>query len=155
MTEQKEYLSKEKYNELKAELEQLQVEKRKEIAEQLEFAKSLGDLSENTEYQQAREDQAAVEERITTLETLLTNAEIVSGKKTDTIGVGSGLTIQKKGTKTAQEYTVVGSEEANSAAGKISNKSPLGEALIGSKPGDTITVETPRGSVEYKIVSIN
>lgn len=154
VTEQKEYLSKEKYEELQKELVELQTVKRKEIAEELEYAKSLGDLRENTEYQQAREDQAAVEDRISTLENLLKNAEVVSAKKSDVIRVGSNIVIQKKGTKDERNYQVVGSEEADSTLGKISNKSPLGSALVGAKKNDTVMVKTPNGEVEYKILSI-
>ncbi|HET8574606.1 MAG TPA: transcription elongation factor GreA [Candidatus Paceibacterota bacterium] len=154
MPEQKEYLSKEKYAELQKELAHLQTVKRKEIAEQLEYAKSLGDLRENTEYQQAREDQAAVEDRISNLEALLKGAEILSTKKSDVVAVGSGIVIQKQGTTDERKYRVVGSEEADSSAGKISNKSPLGSALIGTKKGDTITVKTPNGEAQYKILSV-
>lgn len=154
ITEEKEYLSKEKYEELKKELEHLLTVKRKEIALELEHAKSFGDLKENSEYHQAREDQATVEDRINNLETLLESAKIVTHKKKDTVEVGSCVKIQKKGSATEKEYTVVGSEEVDSSAGKISNKSPIGEALMGAKVGDELTVDTPSGKATYKILSV-
>src|SRR3989338_8931708 len=128
----KEYLSKEKHDELTKELEFLTHIKRKEIAEALEAAKSLGDLSENAEYHSAREAQAGVEDRVTVLEEILKNAVIVGSKhKTDAVGIGSVVTVRRgKDTKT---YTIVGSEETDVATGKISNKSPLGEAMMGKR----------------------
>jgi transcription elongation factor GreA len=154
MPEQKEYLSKEKFVELEKELAMLKTTKRREIAKQLEFAKSLGDLSENTEYQQAREDQAAVEDRISNIETLLKNAEILSSNKSDVVSVGSSVTIQKEGSKDKKNFQVVGSEEADSSVGKISNKSPIGASLIGSKKNDSVEVKTPNGKVTYKVISV-
>lgn len=149
----KEYLSKEKHEKLKEELEFLTHIRRKEIAEALEAAKSLGDLSENAEYHSAREAQAGVEERITVLEEILKNAIIVGGKhKTDTVGIGSVVTVRRgKDTKT---YTIVGSEEADIVGGKISNKSPLGEGMMGKCKGDHFTCATPSGELECEIVEI-
>jgi transcription elongation factor GreA len=149
----KEYLSKEKHDELNKELEFLTHIRRKEIAEALEAAKSLGDLSENAEYHSAREAQAGVEERITTLEEILKNAVIVGGKhKTDAVGIGSVVTVRRgKDTKT---YTIVGSEETDITGGKISNKSPLGEAMMGKRKGDQFTCTTPSGEVRCEIIEI-
>jgi len=153
MTTEKEYLSREKHEELKQELEFLTHIRRKEIAEALEAAKSLGDLSENAEYHAAREAQAGVEERISVVEEILKNAVIVTSKhKTDTVGVGSVVTV-KKG-KEQKTYTVVGSEEADITAGKISNKSPLGLAMLHKKKGDQFNYTTPAGIVECTIVDI-
>ena len=149
----KDYLSKEKHEKLTEELEFLTHIKRKEIAEALEAAKSLGDLSENAEYHSAREAQAGVEERITILEEILKNAVIVGGKhKTDAVGIGSVVTVKRaKDTKT---YTIVGSEEADVVNGKISNKSPLGEAMMGKRKGDNFTCTTPSGDSECEILEI-
>jgi len=152
-TTKKEYLSREKHGELKEELEFLTHVRRKEIAESLEAAKALGDLSENAEYHSAREAQAAMEERIMVLEEILKNAVIVSAKhKTDAVGIGSVVTV--KCGKDVKTYTIVGSEEANIADGKISNKSPLGEAMMGMKKGDVATYPTPAGEKKCEILEI-
>jgi len=151
----KKYLSREKHNELLKELHELKTSKRKEIADQLEFAKSLGDLSENAEYQEAKEDQATTEQRIRDIEELLKHAEIVSTKQRSQVGVGSKVTV-KKGQGTSHEmWEIVGSEEANLAQRKISNESPLGTALFGKKVGDHTEILTPGGKVEYHIVKID
>lgn len=149
----KEYLSKEKFEELKTELDQLTRVTRREIAETLEAAKALGDLSENAEYHSAREQQAGVEERIMDLEEILKNAVLVTGKhKTDMVGVGAEVVVKRgKDTKT---YKIVGSEEANISEGKISNKSPLGEAMMGKKKGDSFSYMTPSGAMKCEILEI-
>ncbi len=153
MDTQKEYLSKEKFEELKEELDFLTHVRRKEIAEALEAAKSLGDLSENAEYHSARELQAGIEERIMVLEEILKNAVIVGSKhKTDAVGIGSHVSV-KRG-KDTKSYTIVGSEEADVAAGKISNKSPLGEAIMGKKKGDTFAYTSPAGEMKGEILEI-
>ena len=115
----KEYLTKEKFEELQKELHGLQTITRKKVAEQLEYAKGLGDLSENAEYQEAREDQAKLEARISQLEALLKDAEIVSHKKGDIVEVGSTVQIKKTGESTTGEYQIVGSEEADFSKNKI------------------------------------
>ena len=153
MNPQKEYLSKEKFDELKKEHEFLTSVRRKEIAEALEAAKALGDLSENAEYHSAREMQATLEERIMVLEEILKNAEIMGGKhKTDIVGIGSIVTA-KRG-KDSKTYTIVGSEEADIMAGRISNKSPLGEAMMGKKKGDSFSYTTPSGEMKCEILEI-
>lgn len=152
--DEKQYLSKEKFDELSKELEMLKTEKRRDVAEKLEFAKSLGDLSENAEYQEARDDQAKVEDRILNLEAILKFAEIVSHKKSDTVSIGSAVVVCKKGQKDEQTFYIVGSEEVDMSAGKISNKSPLGMSLLGKTKGDVTECETPNGKVEYKIVNV-
>lgn len=149
------YLSKEKFKELEGELQHLKTVRRKEIAESLEYAKSLGDLSENAEYQEARESQAKTEDRIMVLENLLKSALIVDEQRhSATADLGSTLTIQKKGEKGTIKYIIVGSEEADMKQSKISNESPLGSALLGKKKGDTVTVRTPRGEQQYTIIEI-
>ncbi|MDP3958100.1 MAG: transcription elongation factor GreA [bacterium] len=150
-----EYLSAEKLKELEHELEQLRTVKRKEVAENLEFAKSLGDFSENAEYIQAREDQANIEERIAKLETILTSAVVVSGKRqSGVVEVGSTVLVQKEGGNGPQRFHLVGSEESDMASGKISNTSPLGSALHGKKKGDTVAFKSPKGTVKYSILDI-
>lgn len=152
-----ELLSQEKFEELTKELDELRTTRRREIAEQLEYARSLGDLSENAEYQEAREMQAAVEERINKLENILKNAKIVEGQKSDTIGMGSAVVVQGTGKTTSDEkrtYTIVGAEETNMFEGKISYHSPLGAALMGKKKGDEFSFHTPRGTQRYKILKV-
>ncbi len=149
-----EYLSREKFDELKKELDHLKTVRRKEIAESLEYARSLGDLSENAEYQEARELQAAAEERIGKLEAILKSAKIMNHKQGDIVSMGSTVQIRKEGEKETHEYKVVGSEEANVHERKISYLSPLGEALMGKKKGDSFIFTTPNGKQSYSIVSV-
>lgn len=149
-----EYLTKEKYDELVKELDNLKKVKRKEVAESLEYAKSLGDLSENAEYQEAREWQANIEDRIAKIESILKSAEIISNYHGETVGIGSTATIQKKGENVSKVYKIVGSEEADMNAGKLSNKSPIGVAIMGKKKGQTFSCSTPSGTVSYKIIDV-
>ncbi len=151
----KEYLSKEKFKTLTVELEELKTVKRKKIAEELEFAKGLGDLSENAEYHEAREAQAALEDRISQLESILTRAEIVATHHSNQVEVGSVVHVKKTGDKAERVYTIVGSEEADTASGKISFKSPLGQALLGKKKGEEFKFKTPAGEAKYTVVSID
>ena len=151
----KEYLTKEKYEELKNELDQLKSVKRKEIAENLEYAKSLGDLSENAEYQQARELQASTEERISKVESILKSAVIVALHHSEKVEIGSTVTVQKEGEKEKRLFKIVGSEEADTVQGKISYVSPLGSALMGKKKGESFSFSTPKGGVNYKVVDID
>lgn len=152
MTE--EFISQEKFEELTHELEELRTTRRREVAEQLEYARSLGDLSENAEYQEAREMQSAVEERIQKLEAILKSAKIVRGTKTDTIGMGSTVSVQKLDADEKHSYIIVGAEEADLFAGKISYHSPLGGALLGKKKGDEFSFHTPKGTQKYKILKV-
>ncbi|HEY4502792.1 MAG TPA: transcription elongation factor GreA [Candidatus Paceibacterota bacterium] len=154
MTEKKEYLTREKYDELKKELDYLKTTRRKEIAESLEYARSLGDLSENAEYQEARELQAAAEERIAKLESILQSAKIVDHKKSDTITLGSTVVIKKEGEKDTHQYDIVGSEEADMQKRRISHLSPLGEALMGKGKGDSFTFDTPNGKMHYSVIDV-
>jgi transcription elongation factor GreA len=151
------YLTNEKFTELKKELEYLKAEKRKEVAEHLEYAKKLGDLSENAEYHQAREEQGEVEDRIRYIDNLLKNAVIAKAGDTNCITVGSTVRLEKDNCENNKSlvYTIVGSEEADTSLGKISNISPLGSALIGHKEGDKVSVQTPKGVIVYKILSLN
>lgn len=151
---EKQYLTKEKFEELKVELDHLRNTRRKEVAEALEYAKKLGDLSENAEYNDAREEQAEVEDRINHLEVVLKTASILSERHSETTGIGSTVHIQKEGEKDARIYKIVGSEEADMTLGKISNLSPLGAALTGKKKGDSFKVSSPKGQITYKILSI-
>jgi transcription elongation factor GreA len=153
MTE--ELLSKEKFEELTKELDELKTTRRKEVAEQLEYARSLGDLSENAEYQEAREMQAAVEERIAKLEGTLKNAKIVKAGKSDSVSMGSTVTVQKIDGDEKHVYTIVGAEETNMFEGKISYHSPLGSALMGKKKSDQFSFHTPRGTQKYKILKVD
>jgi transcription elongation factor GreA len=149
-----ELISQEKFEELTKELDELRTTRRREVAEQLEYARSLGDLSENAEYQEAREMQAAVEERIGKLESILKNAKIVKGAKSDTVGMGSTVTVQKLGADDKHTYIIVGAEEADMLSGKISYHSPLGNALMGKKKADEFSFQTPRGTQKYKILKV-
>ncbi len=152
---QKEHLTKDKYNEFEKELQYLKTEKRKDVASQLEYAKSLGDLSENAEYHEARDVQAQIEDRISKLETILQNAEIILDKRSDVVIVGSEVTVQQKESKEKRKFRVVGSEEIDTDLGKISFNSPLGGGLMGKEKGDSVVVKTPRGEMEYTILNID
>lgn len=137
--------------ELEAELGQLKA-RRGDIAEKIAEARDYGDLSENAEYDAAREEQGLVESRIAEIEDILMNAELIKGGSKTKVGLGSTVEL-KTGTKTVT-YTVVGPVEANPLEGKISNESPIGEALFGKKVGDTATIATPKGEVAYEIAAI-
>ena len=154
MVDQNEFLTKEKFDELQEELDFLKTTRRKEIAENLEYARSLGDISENAEYHEARELQAATEDRINKLDSILKTAKIVDHKKNDSVSLGSGVEIQKEGEKETRKYQIVGSEEADMQERKISHLSPLGEAMMDKKKGETFTFTTPNGKMNYKIVGI-
>jgi transcription elongation factor GreA len=149
-----EYLTQEKFDQFKTELELLKHEKRTEIAKSLEYAKSLGDLSENAEYHEARDAQARVEDRINYLEALLKSASIVSNHDTSAINVGSLVTLEKEADKSKKSFTFVGSEEADAALGKISVRSPLGVAALGKAKGESFSFQTPAGVMTYKVIDI-
>ncbi|OGY62815.1 MAG: transcription elongation factor GreA [Candidatus Harrisonbacteria bacterium RIFCSPHIGHO2_01_FULL_44_13] len=147
------YLTQERLQELKQELNYLKTEKRLEVAERLKRAKELGDLSENSEYFEAREEQGQVEGRIAELEDIIKNATIIQkAASKDKVSIGSTIEIAKDGLKS--KFTIVGSNEARPEAGLISNESPLGRAFLDKKAGDLVKVKTPGGEVSYKIVSI-
>jgi transcription elongation factor GreA len=151
---EKEYLTKEKHEELKKELEYLKKTKRKEVAEQLEYAKSLGDLSENAEYHEARDTQGLVEDRIKRIETVLKDAVVVSSHQTDVVAVGSSAVVKRDGSSDEQLYTIVGGEESDLLEGKISMHSPFGVAVMGKKKGDKFSFNTPNGPVAYTVIDI-
>ena len=147
------YVSEERLAELKAELEQLKTTTRLEIADSLKRAKEYGDLSENAEYAQAREEQGKVEARIFELEELLKKAVVI--KKTEggnTVQVGANVTVEKNGKEIV--YSIVGAAESKPEEGKISNESPIGRAFIGKKVGERVEVTTPSGKAVYEIVKI-
>lgn len=148
------YLTREKYEELKKELEYLKTTKRSEIAARLEKAKEFGDLSENSEYFEVRDMQAQVETRIAELDNLLKNTKIIEKtSRRNEVSLGSTVTVKKQdGTKAV--FVIVGSNETNPQENKISNESPIGKALMGKKAGDMVTVETPAGKTVYTIVKI-
>ncbi|MES2623229.1 MAG: transcription elongation factor GreA [Patescibacteria group bacterium] len=152
--QQKEYLSKERHAELIKELDHLKTVRRKEIAQDLEYARSLGDLSENAEFSKAREDQAVIEDRISQLETVLANAEIVKVHHSSTVEVGTKVHLKKKGDTKSVVYTIVGSEEVDTEERKISLKSPIGSAVIGKTKGDEVEVKTPGGQLHFTITEI-
>jgi len=155
MVQKIDYITEEKKKALEIELKELKGPKRKEILDNLEYAKSLGDLSENAEYHNAREEQAKLEQRIHRVEQILESSQIISKRGGDIIEVGSNVVVQKEGSKEEKTFQVVGSEEADMALGKISNHSPFGEALFGNKKGDVISFKTPSGVVNYKIVNVS
>ena len=149
------YITEEKKRALELELAELKGPKRKKILEDLEYSKSLGDLKENAEYHQTREDQSKLEERILKIEQILQSSEVVLGKGGDTVGIGSKVVVQKEGVKNQKTYIIVGSEEASMSEGKISNRSPFGEALLGKKKCDKVSFSAPNGKVDYKVISVS
>ena len=151
---EKEYITKEKYDSLVTELDHLKKVRRREVAENLEYAKSLGDLSENAEYHEARDMQASVEDRITKLESIIKNAVIVSSHDTSSVSVGSKITVVRDGSKEEKVYTIVGSEESDISAGKISTHSPFGQSVVGKKKGEKFTFNPPSGPITYQIIDI-
>ena len=156
MNDEKEYLSQEKYDELKKELEFLRSTGRKKVLVDLEYAKSLGDLSENAEYHEARSKQAELEDRVAALEALLKSASIVAHKNTDIASMGSTIVLRKEGEKETRNIEIVGTEEADVEKGKLSNKSPLGQAIMGKKKGDTISFKSPNGeTVSYSVIDVH
>lgn len=148
------YLTKERFEELKKELEELKTTGRQDIAVQLKNAKDLGDLSENAEYDEVRNLQAQLEQRILTIEGMLRNSQIIEEDriKTDSIHIGSKVTV-KKGSE-SKIYTIVGSNESRPQEGFISNVSPLGKMLLGRRAGEKVMVETPKGSMTYQISKV-
>ena len=148
-----EYISPEGLKKLKEELHELKTAKRQEIGARLEHAKTLGDLSENAEYQETIEEQTLVEQKIAEMEEMLRTIVVIKDARvTDRVVVGS--TVEVKSQWGSETYRIVGSEEADPASGKISNESPLGKAFLGKKVGEKVEVKTPRGAVKYKIVEI-
>lgn len=153
------YISAEGLEKLKKELEDRKKVKRREIAQHLEEAKGLGDLSENSEYIAAREDQAFNEGKILELEEIIKKAKLITPGRSrrKTVDIGAGIEVypmDKRGRSSQQTFKIVGSGESDPARGLISNESPLGRAFLGHQAGDTVEVETPRGKLRYKIKAI-
>ncbi|OMF61837.1 transcription elongation factor GreA [Paenibacillus sp. FSL R5-0490] len=141
---------------LEQELEYLKSVKRKEVVERIKIARSFGDLSENSEYDSAKEEQAFVEGRITTLENMIRNAKIIQEEEMagDIVGLGRSVTFVELPDGDEETYTIVGSAEADPFEGKISNDSPIAKSLMGRTVGDEVTVQTPGGEMNVRIVSI-
>jgi transcription elongation factor GreA len=148
----KQFVTSEGFEKLKAELNLLKTEKRRELATRIQEAKELGDLSENAEYQEAKNEQSFVEGRIVELEIMIKNAEVIQPTSSTVVQVGSRVSISIAGKN--QDFHIVGSNEADPAQGRISNESPLGQAFLGHQVGDIATVKTPRGPIEAKILKV-
>ena len=146
------YLTAEGLAKLKTELRELVTVERPRVAARIHEAKLDGDLSENAEYEDAKQEQSFLEGRIATLEGQLKNAQVIAGHNGDKVGIGSKVVI--KGTDGEEKLTIVGSAEASPREGRISNESPVGQALMGRKKGETFTVQTPAGSADYTVISI-
>lgn len=154
---QKEFLmTNEGLRELKVELEELRTFGREDIAEKIKVARSFGDLSENSEYDEAKSEQAKIEARINEIEAIIMNVRVIddSDITTKTIGMGSKIKLKNLDTNDTLQYTVVGFAQSNPAEGLISDEAPVGKALMGKKKGDIVEVEAPIGTLKFKIVSI-
>ena len=138
------------------ELQDLKLNRRQDVAQKLKEARAQGDLSENAEYDAAKDEQSLIESRIAEIEEILKNAEVVDEEDVDLKKINVGCQVKLLDITYNEEivYTIVGSSEADSLNGKISNESPLGAAMLGKKVGDTVKVEAPAGVIEYKIISV-
>lgn len=148
------YLTKEGLEKLKEELEYLKKEKMPQIVERIARAKELGDLSENAEYHDAKDEQGFVAGRIIEIENLINKSEVISEKNGGNGVVNVGSTVRVKCNSKEFTYTIVGSNEANPAEGRISNESPIGRAFLGSKIGEKVTVQIPKGEMECEVLEI-
>ena len=148
------YLTQEGLDDLKKELEYLKVEKRPEVINALKEARALGDLSENAEYDAARTEQAEVENKIAEIEKMLEHAEIISDINTGKVSIGAKVTIKYVEDDEEDEYTIVGSKEADPFNNRISNESPLAKGIMGARVGDECVVESPNGSYRVEIIEI-
>ena len=149
-------LTSEGYEKLKHEIEYLSNEKRREIADRIRVAREFGDISENAEYDDAKNEQAMLEHKIATLEDRLRHARVIEAGEitTDAVSIGSLVRLRDVDAKQTVEYHIVGSAEANPEENKLSNESPVGRAIIGRKKGETVEVAAPRGSLKFKILDI-
>ena len=150
-------LTPEGFKKLKEEIEHLSNDKRREVAERIRVARQFGDIAENAEYDDAKNDQALLEHRIAVLEEKFANARVISKKDVakDVVSVGSHVKLRDVAAKETVDYHIVGSAEANPSENKLSNESPVGKAIIGKKKGETVEVQTPRGkALKYKILDI-
>lgn len=156
MAERDVFLTYEGLKKLEKELEQLKTVKRREIADRIKQALTFGDISENSEYDQAKNEQAQLEERIAKLEMILRNARLIDDEdiSTDVVSIGSKVVVKDLEYDEEMEYTIVGSAEADPYQGKISNESPVGKALLGKKKDDIVEVNVPDGLIKYQIISI-
>ena len=153
----KEYkLSAERLEELKQELTYLKTVKEKEVADLIKEARSFGDLSENSEYDEAKNEQGKLYSRIAEVENILANYVVIeeNAEDTDVVGMGSKITVKDAATGEEETYQVVGSQEADPMNGRISEESPFGKALLGKNAGDEVVVDAPAGPVEYKLLKI-
>ncbi len=157
MAEKKVVLTYEGLKKMEEELEILKTVRRKDVAEKIKEARGQGDLSENAEYDSAKEEQAEIEARIVVLEKLLRNAEVIDDEEVsrDVISVGSIVKLYDFEFEEEVEYIIVGSAEADPMNGKISNESPVGQGLLGHKAGETISIDTPSGVVEFRVEAIS
>lgn len=152
---EKHFLTKKGIQKLEKELEELTSVTRHEIAEKIRQAVSFGDLSENSEYHEAKEAQAFIEGRIQEIQEVLANYELIREKREGTrVTIGCLVKLQAKGSSAAEEFIIVGSEEAVPSERKISHESPLGRGLLGSKKGDEVEIETPSGVIHFKVVDV-
>ena len=153
---EKHYLTPEGKAQLEEKLNFYKTVKRPEVVKRIGIAREFGDLSENSEYDAAKDEQAQIEAEITEMESILLNAEVIDKKKisSDVVGIGCRVKLYDEDFEEEVEYRITGSSESDPRNGIISNVSPVGKALIGHKKGDTISVQTPGGSTSYKIVSI-
>ena len=149
-------LTPEGYKKLQEEIEYLSNDKRREVAERIRVAREFGDIAENAEYDDAKNEQMLREHRIATLEERLRDARVIEKKDIakDVVSIGSKVRVKNMDAGKTFEYHIVGSAEANPAQNKLSNESPVGKAIIGHKKGDTVEVAAPRGSMKYKILEI-
>jgi transcription elongation factor GreA len=149
-------LTPEGYEKLKQEIDYLTSDKRREVADRIRTAREFGDISENAEYDDAKNEQALLEQRIATLEERLRNARVIDKKEIakDVVSIGSKVRLRDLDAKQTFEYRIVGSAEANPAENKLSNESPVGKAIIGKKKGETVEVVAPRGAMKFKILEI-
>ena len=155
MADTKYKMSRERYEEISKELDYLQTVREKEVAEQIKEARSYGDLSENSEYDEAKTEQGKLYSKIAEYKNLLENAEIVEKTaRSGAIGIGSKVTVLDVEMNEEEEYQIVGSQEANPAIGRISDDSPFGRGLMGRRAGDTVTVEAPAGELQFKILKV-
>lgn len=151
----KTYLTEEGLNDLKKELDYLKNERRPEVIQALKEARALGDLSENAEYDAARAEQAEVEGKIASIESMLENAEVIKDVNTNKVSIGTTVTLKYLEDDEIDTYTIVGSKEADPFDNKISNESPIAKAIIGSKKGELVTVDSPNGKYQVEILEIS
>ena len=155
MADSKRLLTQAGYDKLQEELDDLKINSRKEIAEKIKEARAQGDLSENAEYDAAMDEQRDIEARIEEIEDILKHAEVMEDHPDDgSVSIGSHVTIKEAGTDDEMEIIIVGSSEANSLKGKISNESPVGAAVMHHKAGETVTVESLEGPIQYEIIKV-